>query len=157
MKTHWRQLVNPDYLGAYSLPEGRDMTVKIEKVVRELVTSVGGKKEECTVAYIVGNKPLILNVTNSRMIQTIYQTPYIEDWKGKEITLYAAKTKLKGEDVECLRIRAKTAIKPVLQYNTKDYENVLSAMMQGYKISDIRTKWNVSKELEDKLNAEIQN
>jgi len=52
MKTHWRQLVNPDYLGSYSLPEGNDITVKITKVVREMVTSVGGKQEECTVAYL---------------------------------------------------------------------------------------------------------
>ncbi|GAG48490.1 unnamed protein product, partial [marine sediment metagenome] len=80
VKTHWRQLVNPDYLGAYSLPNGQDITVKIRLVKKEIVKGIGGKQEECTVAQIENNKPLILNVTNSRMIQQIYGTPYIEDW-----------------------------------------------------------------------------
>ena len=148
MKTHWRQLVNPDYLGAYSLPEGNDITVKIEKVVKELVTSMGGKKEECTVAYIEKNKPMILNVTNSRMIQKIYGTPYIEDWKGKEITLYAATTKLKGEDVECLRIRPKGNIKPDLKIKTEEFNNVAKALKNGYTIEDAKKKFKISQDVE---------
>lgn len=103
--THWKQLTNPDYLGAYSLEDGKDLTVTIKEVKRELVTGVGGKKEECTVAYLVGQKPMILNVTNCKSIATIYKTPFIENWKGKQITLFVSTTKLKGEDVECLRIR----------------------------------------------------
>lgn len=157
MKTHWRQLINPDYLGAYSLPEGNDITVKIVEVKREPVTGVGGETEQRTIAYLENQKPMILNSTNSRMIQKIYDTPYIEDWKGKEITLYAAKTKLKGEDVECLRIRPKAPSKPVLVYDTKEYEKVLSAMLQGYTIDQIKTKWVITKELEAKLNEEVQN
>ena len=155
MKTHWKQLINPDYLGAYSLPDGKDITVKITKVVREMVTSVGGKQEECTVAHLENQKPMILNVTNSKMIQKIYGTPYIEDWAGKEITIYAATTKLKGDDVECLRIRPKAPSKPVLEYNTKDYEKVLAAIMGGYTIEQVRTKWQISKELEKKINEEL--
>lgn len=155
MKTHWKQLINPDYLGAYSLPDGKDITVKITKVVREMVTSVGGKQEECTVAHLENQKPMILNVTNSKMIQKIYGTPYIEDWAGKEITLYAATTKLKGDDVECLRIRTKAPSKPVLEYNTKDYEKVLAAIIGGYTIDQVRTKWQISNELEKKINEEL--
>jgi len=105
MKTHWKQLVNPDYLGAYSLPDGKDITIKIKQVVREIVKGQNGKSEECTVAHIEGNKPLILNRTNCRTIAKIYESPFIEDWAGKSITIYAAVTKLKGDDVECLRIR----------------------------------------------------
>ena len=50
MKTHWKRLENPNYIGAYSLDEGENRDVKITKVIRELVTGTGGKKEECTVA-----------------------------------------------------------------------------------------------------------
>lgn len=104
-KTHWKKLVNPEYIGAYSLEDGKDLTVSIEKVIREMVTGDGGKKEECTVAYLVGQKPLILNRTNSKTITKIYNSPYIEDWAGKKITLYATTTRVAGETVECLRIR----------------------------------------------------
>jgi len=96
--------MNPDYIGAYSLNEGEDLTVKIDYVVREMITGTGGKKEECTVAHLVGQKPFILNATNSKSIAKLYG-PYIEDWAGKPITMHASTTKLAGETVECLRIR----------------------------------------------------
>jgi len=107
-KTHWRKLVNPIYLGAYSLMDtGKplDLTATIEKVVREIVKGTDGKKEECTVAYLKGQKPIILNRTNCKIITKIYNTPFIEDWAGKKITIYVANTKVAGEVVECLRIR----------------------------------------------------
>lgn len=104
-KTHWKKLVNPDYIGVYSLPEGKDMIVTIETVVRQLVVSTNGKKEECTVAKLIGQKPFIINRTNAKTISKIYGTPYIEDWAGKTIQLFASVTKLAGDDVECLRIR----------------------------------------------------
>jgi hypothetical protein len=103
-KTHWKKLINPDYIGAYALQPGQDMTVTIASVSRQVVVSTGGKKEECTVAKLVGHKPLILNVTNSKSISKLYG-PFIEDWAGKKITLYASTAKLAGEMVECLRIR----------------------------------------------------
>ncbi len=106
-KTHWKTLINPDYIGAYWLPHGEDVTVTIDYVVREQVTGSGGKKEECTVAHMKGGvKPFILNVTNSKTIAKLYGN-YIEDWAGKSITLYASTAKLAGEVVECLRVRPK--------------------------------------------------
>jgi len=112
-KTHWKKLVNPDYIGAYSLNPGEDLTVTIRSVGRQMVAQAGGKKEECTVAQLVGQKPLILNATNSKTISKLYG-PYIEDWAGKQITLYASMTQLKGEPVECLRIRDRVS-KPAKQ------------------------------------------
>lgn len=103
-KTHWKRLINPLYLGAYSLPPGGDLTVRIDYVVREIVKGTDGKEEECTVARMVDEKPMILNRTNSKSIAKLYG-PYIEDWAGKEITLFASKTKVAKEVVECLRIR----------------------------------------------------
>lgn len=104
-KTHWKKLNNPDYIGAYSLEPNQDLIVRIKSVKREIITSNGGKKEECTVAELVGQKPMILNVTNCRTIANIYNSPYVEDWVGKDITLFSSTTNLKGEQVECLRIR----------------------------------------------------
>tara|TARA_R110000868_G_scaffold399152_1_gene672758 strand:- start:591 stop:1112 length:522 start_codon:yes stop_codon:yes gene_type:complete len=107
--THWRRLVNPMYLGAYSLMDGdtpHDLTVKITKVVREQVKGEGGKSEECTVAYLENQKPLILNRTNCKTIESLYRTPYTEKWVGCLITLFVSETKVAGNKVDCLRIRA---------------------------------------------------
>lgn len=108
-KTHWKRLMNPDYIGAYWLPPGEDVTVVIDYVAREMVTGTGGKKEECSVAHLKGGvKPFILNATNSKSIAKLYGN-YIEDWAGKPITLFASTAKMGGDTVECLRIRPKVA------------------------------------------------
>lgn len=154
--THWKRLVNPDYLGVYSLDNGKDMTLTIDRIVREVVTSTGGKKEECTVAYFKEKvKPMILNRTNSKMIQKIYNTPYIEEWAGKKITVYASATKLAGEEVECLRIRQLVPQNPVLKIEDKvNFDKCKSALQNGYTISQLRTKWTITKDVEQALTNE---
>lgn len=105
-KTHWKKLVNPEYLGAYSLEDGQDMVLTIRSVGVETVVGAQGKKEECTVARFDGSgKPMILNRTNMKMITKLYKTPYIEDWAGKRVQVFQDVTKMGGETVECLRIR----------------------------------------------------
>ena len=107
-KTHWKKLENPDYLGAYALQPGQDLIVQIRTVGQEEVYNpTNNKKEVCTVAHFTDKsiKPMILNVTNCKTISKIYNTPYIEDWAGKYISVYIAKVKAFGETVEALRIR----------------------------------------------------
>jgi hypothetical protein len=104
-ETHWKRLINPDYLGAYSLEYGEDMILTISAVKREMITGTGGKKEECPVCHWQENqKPMILNVTNMKAIAKMYG-PYIENWAGKRVQIYASTTKFGGDTVECLRIR----------------------------------------------------
>lgn len=105
--THWKQLINMDYIGAYALPDGKDLTLTIDHVVKENVTGNNGKKEMCMVAYFKEKdyKPMILNRTNAKSITALAGSPYIEKWQGQRITLYATTTSLGRETVECLRIR----------------------------------------------------
>ena len=104
-ETHYKKLINPDYLGAYSLDPGKDMILTIKEVKREMITSTGGKKEECPVCHWQENqKPMIMNVTNMKTIAKLYG-PYIEQWPGKKVQIYASTTKFGGDTVECLRIR----------------------------------------------------
>lgn len=104
--THWKKLNNPDYLGAYEFQRGQEITGTIKTVKQEIVTNPEGKKEECSVLYFTEKyKPLILNVTNAKTIEKMYDTPYIEEWAGKEITMYVARVKAFGDIVEAVRIR----------------------------------------------------
>ena len=104
--THWKALAQYEYMGCFSLENGKDKTVTIKKIVQELVTGNAGRKENCIVAYFSDEeKPMILNKTNCKTIQKVYGTPIIEEWVGKKIVLFASTTSLAGETVECLRIR----------------------------------------------------
>jgi hypothetical protein len=154
-KTHWKRLMNPDYIGAYWLPEGEDVTVTIDFVVREIITGTGGKKEECTVAHLKGVKPFILNATNSKTIAKLYG-PYIEDWAGKRITLYASTTKMAGDTVECLRIRPQVAAKVAKPITQDRFNKALAAIKAGtYTAVQLRAAAALTDEQEVALNAAI--
>ena len=106
-KTHWRKCQNPKYLGSYELLPGQELTLTISKADTEMVEGSDGKTEECLVAHFVEKnfKPMIINIENSKIIEEIYGTPYIEDWVGKKITVYSKKVKAFGKLVDALRIR----------------------------------------------------
>lgn len=105
-QTHWKNLTEMPYLGAYSLVGKKEMTLTIKEIKQELVTGSAGRKETCIVAYFTdAEKPMILNRTNCKTISKIYDTPIVEKWQGKKITIYASTTSLAGETVECLRVR----------------------------------------------------
>ena len=103
-KTHWKKLHNPDYLGAYALEPGEDMISTIDYVGQEEITGNGGKKETGMVCHFAekGCKPMILNATNSKTIEKIHGTPYIEEWHGKQIQIYIASVAAFGDTVEAL-------------------------------------------------------
>ena len=103
--THWKLLTNPEYLGAYALEGDKKIIATIKKVGREMVTGPDGKKEECIVAHFVEDvKPMILNVTNCKVITKIYKTPYIEEWGGRKIEIRKENVRAFGDIVEALRI-----------------------------------------------------
>lgn len=105
--THWKKLTNPDYLGAYSLEDGKDIVLTIERVQVETVTGSEGKKEECMVCHWAEReKPMILNSTNAKMIQKLLKTPYIEEWSGHKIQIGVEMVKAFGEIVDALRVRS---------------------------------------------------
>jgi len=158
-KTHWKKLDNPNYLGAYSLLDGetKELTVTIEKVVVEKVKSQRGE-EDCKVAYIKGQKPMILNVTNCRIIEDIYGTPYIQDWIGKQVTLYVAKIKVHGDDMEALRIKKEAPKLPELNANHSKWSGAIDALAKGtVTIEEIKKKYTLTDKSEEILKTELQN
>ena len=97
MKTHWKKLTNPNYLGAYSIEDGKDLILTIRNVREEQVTGTDGKKDDCVVCYFYEKvKPMILNSTNMKMIARLYKTNYIEDWVGKKIQVGVEQVTLCG-------------------------------------------------------------
>ena len=105
-QTHWKKLTNPDYLGAYSIEDGKDLILTVKKVVQEAVTGADGKKEDCIVCYWVEpQKPMILNVTNCKMIAKLAGSPYIENWAGVKLQIGVERVKAFGDVVDALRVR----------------------------------------------------
>lgn len=154
--THWKKMINPDYLGAYALDPGQELIVTIKIVRIEKVTGPDGKSEELPVAHFneSGIKPMVLNATNMKTITKVHGTPYIEQWSGKAITLYVDKVKAFGDVVEALRIRpvAPKLELPELTVSHPKFDSIKSKVAAGTTRQAIEVHYKVS----DQVWAELQ-
>lgn len=156
-KTHWKALTHPDYIGAYALMQGDkniELVVTVEQVKRQMVTGADGKSEECTVAYLKGQKPMILNSTNQKAITKALNSPYIQDWAGKSITLYVAKVKAFGDTVDALRVKAEPPVIkiPELTPTHARWAGAVTSLKQGNTtIEAIKKSFTISQENETLL------
>jgi len=130
MKTHWKKAFNPNYIGAWSIEEGQDLIVQIEKAQQEELTNQDGKKENCLVVHLKGQKPMVCNKTNAKTIQIVTGSPYIEDWAGKSIQLYVEQVRAFGEIVPALRVRP---VRPSekKKLTPEQYQRMKSAIESG--------------------------
>lgn len=156
MKTHWKKLNNPNFIGAYELMGVVDeLTVKITKVVKESVKNMNGGDEDCTVAYLENQKPMILNSTNCKTITKIYNTPYIEDWKGLKITLIVQQVKAFGEIVDALRIKQAIPQKDELTPKNKDvWVRAVKAYQKNKNLDVVKKHYMISSVNEKKIKDE---
>lgn len=111
---HWKNLTDYKYLGAYSLEGITDeITLTIKSVKVERVTSPGGASDDCIVAHFeetnvkgVTVKPMVLNATNCKTIESVYGTGDVDEWIGKKIIVFSTTVRFQRDYVPCLRIKA---------------------------------------------------
>lgn len=147
--THWKKLTNPDYIGAYSLQPGEEKIVEIVTVGRQKVKGSDGKETECTVAQLKNEKPFILNKTNCKTLTKVFGTPYIEQWKGKRIIIFADKVKAFGDVVDALRVRPTVPILPALSPKSPKWLGAVEAIREK-KVTLEAIEKSYSLSLEDK-------
>lgn len=144
MKTHWKKLRNPLYLGSYDFEEKEERTLKITKVEKIPVMGADGKQEDCTVCHFEGSKPMILNSTNAKAITKATGTPYIEEWAGKTVTLYTQKIRAFGEMVDALRIKT-TVAKVLPTLDDKRFTDALKAIeAKTYTVEQLKATYTLT-------------
>lgn len=104
MGTHWRSMMDKStYLGAWDLPEGKDVVVRIKSVSQ--ATEIAGKKTRKPILYFEGKeKGLLLNATNCKTVARLYGH-YVEQWAGEYVALYVSTTSSPDGEVPCVRIK----------------------------------------------------
>ena len=150
MKTHWKKLYNPNYMGSYSFNEGEVKELKIKAIKKEPVTGQNGKKEEVTVIHWEGKeKPLICNKTNAKAIATLTGSDYIEDWVGVTIALGVKEVRAFDGVVDAVRVlmkKPKAEKKPeIMDENHPNFAKAYEAVKAGqYTIEAIQSKYQLT-------------
>lgn len=108
MKTHFKKLRNPDYLGSWDLAndkgEFKNRILTIKDVKKETVHDGRGGEGEVVTVLFHDSKPMIMNSTNLKTISKSLETPYVEDWVGKKIEITVEKVRAFGEVHDALRV-----------------------------------------------------
>jgi hypothetical protein len=118
-KTHWLQNPNKNYLGHWDLPNGQDVILTIESAKWEEVKNpITNKSDAKRVIRFKESgswvKPFICNQVNAQTILKSTGHKFMEDCAGSRIKIGVGQTKVKGEEVDCLRVRniAQNALEP---------------------------------------------
>jgi hypothetical protein len=155
-KTHFKKLRNPNYIGSWDLinPDGsyNDKVVTIAGVKKEMVHDGKGGQSECMTVSFAECKPMVCNSTNAKQIAKLANTPFIEEWAGKQIILTVQKVKAFGEQHDAIRVSNKPVVKPTLELNTPTFDKARKAIeTKSATVEQIKKKYILSAEVEAAL------
>jgi len=158
-KTHWKKNNDSRYIAGEDLQASLhglrpEMVVTIDKFndtdtfdqntqAKKTATGLFLKELNGTPLY----KPVILNATNAKFFTKETGSPFMEDWVGIPVTLFAMKDSRHGYVV-----RFKKYVLPYLSKSGKDFDNCYKAIhTSGYTMDQIRKKYQVTPEVEAML------
>lgn len=153
MKTHFKKLKNPEYLGSWDLADTngnfKNKVLTISNVIKKMVHDGRGGQEECVTVEFSDAKPMVMNSTNLKTIHKSLGSPYIEDWNGKKIEVTVEKVKAFGDIHDALRV-----VKTSLELTPKHakWNGAKTALKDGsVTIEQIKKQYTISPENEKLL------
>lgn len=158
-KTHWKKVFNKDYLGACDLDDNKDLKAIIKHVeIREIKDTNGTASKRNIAVFTTSIKPMVLNVSNCKLLKKFAKSPYIEDWKNIAVQIYVKDdVKAFGEITEGLRFRdfQPKFEKPELKPNTPQWDNAIAYLKKNGTIPKIEEKWAISNDNRIKLQEDV--
>ena len=154
MKTHWRKADKTDFLGAADveelLKEGQTDLILTIKKVEVKTAKVRGKNGEFRIATFKENvKPMILNVTNAKIVKGFAGgSTFVDDWNDIKVSVFIKQgIKMGSEITEALRFRTVAPSLPELTPNHANWNGAKKAITEGNAtIEDVKKKYVVSME-----------
>jgi hypothetical protein len=90
---------------------GKPVVIEIELAPMEILGSGNDAIQKIVLHFRGGLKPLPLNKTNAYAVAKIAGND-TDEWAGTRVELYPTVTEVKGESVDCIRIRAPRQTRP---------------------------------------------
>jgi len=158
--THYRKVFNSPYLSAADVPDPIILTVAR---VSQDIDKTKKTKLAMNTAYFVEQeirpgeklKPMILNATNSKVMDRICRSPYIEDWKNIQIVVTSVQGIKFGNDVvDGLRIQPAPARKTLTPADAERWAGAKAAALRDGNLDGVLSRVDMSPEHIAQLNAE---
>lgn len=160
-KTNFRQIVNPDFIGAYTLDNQdngyNEVAGTILRCELREVTDMSGKAMRIVATNTLG-KPMIIKATNGKVLQEITGSKYFEDWVNVPVIFWVAlNVKSPQGRVDALRLKRQTATsvaqtKPELKIGTGEFKQAKDAVENGsYDLAKLQIYYTVSPETQKAL------
>ena len=157
--THWRNLFESKsmLLGSHNLNEGEELVCEIQSTSIEVIKNKNGKDERVPVLGFNNAPPMVLNITNTKTIASLYGDLY-DHWVGKSIQVYATKVKAFGAVTTALRVR------PIIPANSNDLQQYVDQLNKCGNMDQLKTTFmnlpnNVKPELasiKDEIKARLE-
>lgn len=160
--THYRKVFDSPYLSAADVFD--PITVTIKAVTQES-DKTKKTKDVMNTAYFVEReirpgeklKPMILNATNSKILDKMTRTPFIEGWAGARVVIYVEQGIKFGRDtVDGLRIRPAPERKTLTPDQATAWANARAAALRDGNLDGVLARVDMSQEHIDQLAAECR-
>lgn len=158
-KTHFKKVFKSPYLSSSDIDGMTNLTIL--RVTQE-IDRTKRTKEIFNTAYFVEKtlpdglplKPMILNVTNSKMVVSFTQSKYIEDWVNVPVSVYVLENVRIGRDVtEGLRISPNQpqAHKEPLTETSEKFNKAVEVYAKTKTFDRIEQTMSVSDNVKEKI------
>jgi len=152
-KTHYRKAFNSPYLSAADIVESEVLTIKHVRLEPDKTKKT---KDHFNTAYFTSTeirkgeplKPMILNATNSKMMKSLADSAFIDDWNDVLVMVYVDhNVRMMGEIMDGLRICAAPARKR-LMVGGNQFKNAVEAYRRDGNLDGVKARVDVSQDVE---------
>ena len=152
--THWRKVMNTTYLNGDEIKKG-DTIVTIAGWKEEMIYSQRDKQKEpqVTMYFKELTKPMIMTNRKAKQISTALDTPIMEDWIGKKITMYPVKERHFGEEFEVITFKKAVIKKEVFNSSHPKWDAACKAIKDGNSsVEAIEKHYSLTEAVKTQLN-----
>jgi hypothetical protein len=160
-----KKTMNTDYLGSWDFKTGEKKVLTIKEIVQKSVFNPNKNKDELSVIMYFSNHPcgMFLNTTNKKMLIKLFGTSETDQYKSKNIQLITKMIRVRGEEMEAVRIDGALPIQPATPQATK--KEILNELHKGWEpaceaikngsvtIDQISKKYELTADVVEKLKA----
>jgi len=161
-KTHYRKAFNSPYLSSADIIERESLTIKCVKLELDKTKKT---KDYFNTAYFTKKeirageplKPMILNATNSKMMKSLADSAFIDDWEDIPVMVYVDhNVRMMGETMDGLRICAQPARKK-LMVDSSQFKNAVEAYKRDGNLDAVKARVDVTQDVESLIKQAANN